>query len=121
MAAALDAAGASLGALGMMAFAVVFWTVVQSSIATAFIGASLAWLMVSVAAWYGRRQMRRGGVRFRDKAAAPRSRSRQDRCPRQAAVEAFALTPLRSATVLSLVFAAFSSLRLVVRKRTISS
>ena len=74
MAAALDAAGASLGALGMMAFAVVFWMVVQSSIATAFIGASLAWLMVSVAAWYGRRQMRRGGVRFRDKAAAPRSR-----------------------------------------------
>ena len=39
----------------------------------------------------------------------------------QAAVEAFELTPLRSATVLSLVFAAFSSFRLVVRKRTISS
>ena len=38
-----------------------------------------------------------------------------------AAVEAFALTPLRNATVLSLVFAAFSSFRLVVRKRTISS
>jgi hypothetical protein len=58
MAAALDAAGASLGALSMAAFAVVFWMVVQSSIATAFIGASLAWLMVSVAAWYLRRQMR---------------------------------------------------------------
>ena len=40
---------------------------------------------------------------------------------RQAAVDAFELTPLRNATVLSLVFAAFSSLRLVVRKRTISS
>ena len=39
----------------------------------------------------------------------------------QAAVEAFELMPLRSATVLSLVFAAFSSFRLVVRKRTISS
>ncbi len=39
----------------------------------------------------------------------------------QAAVDAFALTPLRSATVFNLVFAAFSSLRLVVRKRTISS
>ena len=36
---------------------------------------------------------------------------------RQAADEAFALTPLRSATVFSLAFAAFSSLRLVVRKR----
>ena len=57
-AAALDAVGASLGALGMVAFAVVFWLVVQSSIATAFIGASLAWLMVSVTAWYLRRQMR---------------------------------------------------------------
>ena len=36
-------------------------------------------------------------------------------------MEAFELRPLRSATVLSLVFAAFSSFRLVVRKRTISS
>lgn len=57
-AAALDAAGASLGAIGMVAFAVVFWMVVQSSIAIAFIGASLAWLIVSVAAWFLRRQMR---------------------------------------------------------------
>lgn len=38
-----------------------------------------------------------------------------------AAVEAFLLTPLRSAIVLSFVFAAFSSFRFVVRKRTISS
>ena len=58
MATALDAAGASLGALGMVAFAVVFWMVVQSSIAIAFIGASLAWLIVSVAAWFLRRQVR---------------------------------------------------------------
>ena len=36
-------------------------------------------------------------------------------------MEAFELRPLRSATVLSLVFAAFSSFRLVVRERTISS
>jgi FtsH-binding integral membrane protein len=42
----------------MVAFAVVFWMVVQSSIAAAFIGASLAWLMVSVTAWYLQRQMR---------------------------------------------------------------
>ena len=39
----------------------------------------------------------------------------------QAALEALVLTPLRSAMVLSLVFAAFSSFRLVVRKRTTSS
>ena len=57
-AAALDAAGAALGALGMLAFAIVFWLTVESSIATAFIGASLAWLIVSVAAWYVRRKMR---------------------------------------------------------------
>ena len=31
---------------------------VRSSILAAFIGASLAWLVVSVAAWYGRRKMR---------------------------------------------------------------
>ena len=46
-AAALDAAGASLGALGMLAFAIVFSLTVESSILIAFIGASLAWLMVS--------------------------------------------------------------------------
>lgn len=60
-AAALDAAGAALGALGMLAFAIVFWWTVESSIATAFIGASLAWLTVSVAAWYLRRKMRSAG------------------------------------------------------------
>jgi len=57
-AAALDAAGAALGALGMLAFAIVFWWRVEKSITTAFIGASLAWLIVSVAAWYLRRKMR---------------------------------------------------------------
>ena len=31
---------------------------VESSIMIAFIGASLAWLVVSVAAWYVRRKMR---------------------------------------------------------------
>jgi hypothetical protein len=57
-AAALDAAGAALGALGMLSFAIVFSLMVESSVAGAFIGASLAWLMVSVAAWYVRRRMR---------------------------------------------------------------
>jgi hypothetical protein len=31
---------------------------VESSILVAFVGASLAWLVVSVAAWYVRRKMR---------------------------------------------------------------
>jgi protein-S-isoprenylcysteine O-methyltransferase Ste14 len=58
MAAALDAAGAALGALGMVAFAIAFWMLVGSSIASAFICAALAWLVVAVAAWHVRRQMR---------------------------------------------------------------
>jgi hypothetical protein len=57
-AAALDAAGAALGAVGMLGFAIVFSLIVKSSIVAAFIGASLAWLVVSVAAWYVRRKMR---------------------------------------------------------------
>jgi hypothetical protein len=57
MAAAVDAAGAALGALGMLAFAIVFWLMVESSIPAAFVSASLAWLTVSVAAWYARRKM----------------------------------------------------------------
>jgi hypothetical protein len=57
-AAALDAAGAALGALGLLAFAVIFSLLVESSMPAAFIGASLVWLIVSVAAWYVRRKMR---------------------------------------------------------------
>ncbi|MGF6311934.1 hypothetical protein ABIB82_006009 [Bradyrhizobium sp. i1.8.4] len=57
-AAALDAAGAALGAFGMMAFAIVFSLMVDRTVAAAFIGASLAWLVCSVAAWYVRRKLR---------------------------------------------------------------
>jgi len=57
-AAALDAAGAALGALGLLAFAIVFSLTVKTGISAAFIGASLAWLLVSVAAWYVRRKTR---------------------------------------------------------------
>jgi hypothetical protein len=57
-AAALDAAGAALGALGMLAFAGVFSLLVERSIAGAFAGASLAWLAVSVTAWFARRKAR---------------------------------------------------------------
>lgn len=57
-AAALDAAGAALGSLGLLAFALVFSETMESNVAAAFIGASLAWLVVSVVAWYARRKMR---------------------------------------------------------------
>lgn len=57
-AAALDAAGAALGAVGLLAFAIVFFVLVESSVLAAFAGASLAWVIVSVAAWHARRKWR---------------------------------------------------------------
>jgi drug/metabolite transporter (DMT)-like permease len=57
-AAALDSAGAALGAVGMLAFALVFSLLVDVNVAAAFIIASLAWLVVSVGAWYVRRKAR---------------------------------------------------------------
>jgi hypothetical protein len=58
MAAAVDSAGAALGAIGMLTFATVFSLTVETSIAFAFLGGSLAWLVISVAAWYLRRKTR---------------------------------------------------------------
>ncbi|AHY49516.1 hypothetical protein BJS_02356 [Bradyrhizobium japonicum SEMIA 5079] len=57
-AAALDAAGAALGAVGMLAFAAVFWWIVERSVAGAFAAASLAWLVVSITCWFARRKLR---------------------------------------------------------------
>jgi Protein of unknown function (DUF3147) len=57
-AAALDASGAALGALGLLAFAVVFSALIKVSVPAAFTGASFVWLIVSVAAWYARRKSR---------------------------------------------------------------
>jgi hypothetical protein len=57
-AAALDAAGAALGAIGMLTFALVFWLLVERSVVGSFAGASLAWLAVSVSAWFVRRKLR---------------------------------------------------------------
>jgi Protein of unknown function (DUF3147) len=79
MAAAVDSAGAALGALGMLAFAAVFWLTVERSVAGAFIAASLAWLSVSIAAWYVRSKMRSvrraGRLRQANGHAISRSRS----------------------------------------------
>jgi hypothetical protein len=69
-AAALDAAGAALGALGVLAFAAVFWLLVERSVAGAFIGASLAWLTVAVTAWLVRRQIRLARLARRDSGPA---------------------------------------------------
>jgi F0F1-type ATP synthase assembly protein I len=58
MSAAVDSAGAALGAIGMLAFAIVFSLTAKTGIAAAFMGASSAWLVVAVAAWYVRRKAR---------------------------------------------------------------
>lgn len=50
-AAALEAAGAALGSIGMLAFALFFWWTVESDAPLAFLGAFLAWTAISVAAW----------------------------------------------------------------------
>jgi hypothetical protein len=57
-AAALDAAGAGLGSFGLAAFAAVFCVLVSASITGAFAAALLAWLLVSVSAWWLRRKLR---------------------------------------------------------------
>ncbi|MGY2904687.1 hypothetical protein [Bradyrhizobium sp. URHC0002] len=73
-AAALDAA---LGALGMLAFAGMFWWLVERSVAGAFAAASLSWLIFSVAAWFVRRKLRfaRREARETSGSAMPRRRS----------------------------------------------
>jgi len=57
-AAALDAAGAGLGSIGLAAFAAAFYVVVSASITGAFVSAVLAWALVSVSAWWLRRKLR---------------------------------------------------------------
>ena len=57
-AAALDAAGAGLGSIGLMAFAATFWALVTASVIGAFAGAILLWATVSVSAWWLRRKLR---------------------------------------------------------------
>jgi hypothetical protein len=54
-AAALDAAGAVLGSLGLAAFAFIVWLMIESSPVLALLLASVAWLVVSVLAWVVRR------------------------------------------------------------------
>lgn len=57
-AAALDAAGAGLGSIGLAAFAATFYALVVSSVIGAFAAAILVWAAVSVAAWWLRRKFR---------------------------------------------------------------
>ncbi|WP_439401061.1 DUF3147 family protein [Bradyrhizobium sp. DASA03068] len=57
-AAALDAAGAALGSIGLAAFAAIFYAIIEASAAFAFIAALAVWAIVSVSAWGLRRKLR---------------------------------------------------------------
>jgi hypothetical protein len=59
-AAALDAAGAALGSFGLLAFAILIWSLSAAvTTARAFSAAGAAWAVLSVALWWGRRYLRR--------------------------------------------------------------
>ena len=57
-AAALDAAGAVLGSVGLAAFAVVIWLGIERSAPLALLLATAVWLVVAMAAWVVRRRLR---------------------------------------------------------------
>jgi hypothetical protein len=57
-AAALDAAGAVLGSIGLAAFAVVIWLGIERSAPLALLLATAVWLVVAIAVWHVRRRLR---------------------------------------------------------------
>ena len=57
-AAALDAAGAAFGSLGLMAFAFVFY-LASPNLPLAFAAAFLSWMLVSITAWWSWRHLRK--------------------------------------------------------------
>lgn len=57
-AAALDAAGAGLGSIGLAAFAATFYGLVVTRVIGAFVAAILIWTAVSGASWWLRRSLR---------------------------------------------------------------
>lgn len=77
-AAALDAAGATLGSFGMMAFALAFALLVQWQPPLAFVAAMIAWGVISVAAWWAWRHARSTKhARAADHANAARQETRR--------------------------------------------
>lgn len=57
--AALETAGASLGSIGLMAFAVVIWLTAPTLSWLSFVAACAAWAAVSLLMWFVRRPLRR--------------------------------------------------------------
>ena len=57
-AASIDAAGAAMGPLGLIAFAILVWRFLPShSSLTVLLGAGVAWLSISVLAWWIRKAL----------------------------------------------------------------
>lgn len=54
-AAALDAAGATLGSFGLAVFALIIWLLIERGTALALVSATVAWLAVVILAWKLRR------------------------------------------------------------------
>jgi hypothetical protein len=71
-AAALDAAGAVLGSLGLLIFGFVVWVFVKRGIYVTLMGASGAWLLISVSLWGLRTKFRHLSIftKYRTKAGA---------------------------------------------------
>jgi hypothetical protein len=61
-AAALEAAGAVLGSIGLMVFATIVWQFAPAAAGIAVSGGALAWLAVSVTLWVARRHIRRAVI-----------------------------------------------------------
>jgi hypothetical protein len=57
--ASLEAAGAALGSIGLMAFAAVIWLTIPTMTWLAFLAACAAWIVVSLLMWFARRPLRR--------------------------------------------------------------
>ncbi|MCK1737962.1 DUF3147 family protein [Bradyrhizobium sp. 138] len=75
-AAALDAAGAGLGSIGLAAFALVFYVVVPTTAIGAFVAAILVWAVVSVLAWWLRRKLRITSRAVQTERTGPSARGR---------------------------------------------
>jgi hypothetical protein len=56
-AAALDAAGATLGSFGLVAFGLIIWTMIERVPLLALVLSAIAWLAVAVFAWMLRRRL----------------------------------------------------------------
>jgi hypothetical protein len=74
-AAALDAAGAAIGSIGMAGFAVAFWLLAERQPLLALAVAMLAWTAISITSWWTWRHSR---LRIRSRSFADRARDGEE-------------------------------------------